>query len=214
MKTYNLFSILLFVCGLTLNAQSADQAKKLLDAVYQKADGYQNMQIDFRYILENQAENIKQEANGKAIIQKDKYLLELLGAIQLFDGQKLYVVNEEDEEVNISTPNDDDDALNPSKMMTFYQKGYNYAWDIEQNVSGRKIQYVKLYPRDPNSEVKYILMGVDKNTHHIYTIIQVLNNNTKVTLKVQSLKTDQPLSKNQFVFNKEKYKDFYINYLD
>ncbi|MDT8347752.1 MAG: outer membrane lipoprotein carrier protein LolA, partial [Flavobacteriaceae bacterium] len=96
MKTLNLFFVFTLFGCITVHAQSAEQAKKLLDAVYQKADSYQNMQIDFKYILENQAENIKQESNGKVIIEKDKYLLELLGAIQLFDGKKLYVVNEED----------------------------------------------------------------------------------------------------------------------
>ena len=30
------------------------------------------------------------------------------------------------------------------KMLTFYKKGYKYKWDIQQNVRGRKIQYVEL----------------------------------------------------------------------
>ena len=41
---------------------------------------------------------------------------------------------------------DDENAITPSKMLTFFQSGYTYSWDILQNIKGRKIQYIKLIP--------------------------------------------------------------------
>ena len=86
--------------------------------------------------------------------------------------------------------------------------------DIVQDVNGRKIQYIKLTPMDSNSEIKYVLLGIDTKTKHIYRLIEVGNNGTKTTLTVNSFKTNETLSKSLFTFDKNKFKDYYINKLD
>lgn len=206
--------ILAFILGgfLTTEAQNSAKAKALLNEVSKKVENYDNIVIDFKYTLENSAENIHQETRGDVSLAKEKYVLNLMGATRMFDGKKLYTINPEDEEINISNYNaDDDNAITPSKMLTFYNEGYTYKWDIAQNVKGRKIQYIKLTPIDSNAEIKNILLGIDPQTKHIYNMIQTQDNGTKVTITVNSFKTNQPLSKTLFVFNEAKYKDYYIN---
>src|SRR5699024_1584794 len=110
------------------------------------------------------------------------------------------------EEVVIeSNENKEEDAITPSKMLTFYTDGYNYQMDILQNVNGRQIQYVKLTPIDSNSQTKEILLGIDANTNHIYNLIEVVNNSTKSNITVSSLKTNEPLPDSMFSFDEQKY---------
>lgn len=209
--------ILLFaLLGLfTMNAQNADKAKSLLKEVSSKVKSYDNMVIDFKYVLENQAENISQETRGDVSIAGDKYMLNLMGTSQMFDGKKIYTIIPEDQEINIANyVAADDNAITPSKMFTFYENGYTYKWDITQDVKGRKIQYIKLTPIDSKADVKNILLGIDSQTKHIYNLIQTQDNGTKVTITVKSFKTNQPLAKNLFSFNADNYKDYYINRLD
>jgi hypothetical protein len=117
--------------------------------------------------------------------------------------------------VTISSVNEkDENTITPSKMLTFFNTGYKYAWDIEQNVRGRKIQYIKLTPNNAKDHRKEILLGVDIQTKHIYNVIEIGRNGTKTTLTVNSFKTNQPLSKNQFTFVQSKYPNYYINKLD
>src|SRR5699024_9922120 len=99
----------------------------------------------------------------------------------------------------------------PSKMFYFYEKGYTYEWDNEQNNDGRKIQYVKLIPDDKRTGVKEILLGVDVQTKHINKIIQITDDKNKITIDITGFRTDQPMSENLFKFNEEKYKSYYIN---
>jgi outer membrane lipoprotein-sorting protein len=221
MKIYNFkkmklkSTITLLFTILALNSFSQNKAKTLLNEVSQKVKSYQNISIDFKYVLENTSEKIKQETRGDVVLQGEKYKLNILGVTRLFDGKKLYTISPEDEEVTISSHTDDsDDNITPSKMLSFYENGYTYAMDIEQNVQGRKIQYVKLTPIDSNSEINYILLGIDAQTKHIYTLIQIGKNGTKTTLTVNSFKTNEPLSKSLFTFDATKYKDYYINKLD
>jgi outer membrane lipoprotein-sorting protein len=205
--------VLLVLVSYTTQAQNA--SKKLLDEVSTIVKGYDNISIDFKYVLVNLEENINQETRGNVIMQGDKYLLNILGITRIFDGKTLYSISPEDEEVTISSENSqDENTITPSKMLSFYEDGYNYKMDIVQNINGRKIQYIKLTPIDSNTEINHVLLGIDSNTKHIYTLIEVGANKTKTTLTVNSFKTNEPLSKTLFTFDKVKYKDYYINKID
>ncbi|WP_281846802.1 LolA family protein [Olleya namhaensis] len=206
--------VLFLLASSTIFAQDND-AKKLLNEVSAKAKGYDNIAIDFKYVLENSEENIKQETKGDVVMQGENYRLNILGITRIFDGTTIYSISPEDEEVTVSKGSDQDEStITPSKMLSFYKEGFTYKMDIIQDVSGRKIQYVKLIPIDSNSEIKYVLLGVDTKTKHIYRLIEVGKNGTKTTLTVNSFKTNEPLSKSLFTFDKTKYKDYYINKLD
>ncbi|GEM55520.1 hypothetical protein B0A58_10630 [Flavobacterium branchiophilum NBRC 15030 = ATCC 35035] len=205
---------LLTVCSFAAQAQDK-KAKELLDQVTSKIKTYKNIVIDFKYVLNNQKENINQESKGTVMMQGNQYVLNLMGVTKIFDGSKSYTINPEDEEVTISKVNEkEDNAITPSKMLTFFNTGYKYTWDIVQNVKGRKIQYIKLNANNPKDHRKEILLGIDIQTKNIYNLIEVGKNGTKTTLTVNSFKTNQPLSKNQFTFVASKYKNYYINKID
>ncbi len=213
MKMKKIIALLLIT--LSVNAFAQNKGKALLNEVSQKVKSYDNISIDFKYVLENTAESLKQVTKGDVIMQGDRYKLNILGITRLFDGRTLYSISPEDEEVTISEENDDEnDAITPSKMLSFYEDGYTYALDIEQDINGRKIQYVKLTPIDSSSEIKTILLGIDSKTKNIYNLIQIGKNSTKTTLTVNSFKTNETLSKTLFTFDANKYQDYYINKLD
>ena len=86
--------------------------------------------------------------------------------------------------------------------------------DIIQKIKGREIQYIKLNPIDSDSEIKYVLLGIDSITKHVYNLIEIGSNDTKTTLTINSFKTNQPLSNTFFYFDEKKYSDYYINKLD
>jgi len=202
---------LLIMCFAFAKAQTA---KELLKDVNTKISSYENIGIDFKYALSNETEGVNQETKGNVVMQGDKYSLELMGTTQLFDGTDVYTIVPEDEEITISAISDqDEDAITPSRMLSFFNEGYTQKMDITQNVKGRTIQYVKLTPMDSNSDIKHSLLGIDKQTKHIYRLIITQNNGTKITITVNSFKTNQPLAKNIFTFDKSKYQDYYINRL-
>lgn len=205
---------LLFIFSVTIQAQDK-QAKLLLDQVTTKVRSYNNIVIDFKYTLNNSKENINQDSKGNVILKGNQYVLNFMGVTKIFDGKKSYTVVPEDEEVTISSINENDDnAVTPSKMLTFFNSGYKYYMDKIQDVRGRKIQYIKLIPNSGKDQRKQILLGIDVQTKHIFNLIEMGKNGTKTTLTVNSFKTNQPLSKNQFTFVESKYPNYYINKLD
>ena len=207
-----LFTAIILFMGVSAYAQNSPKAKALLDEVYNKVTGYENIYVDFKYSLENTEANTKSETRGNATLMGDKYLVDLFGSKQLYDGKKVYTVVPDNEEVTIEDKSEDENTITPSKMLTFYREGHTYNWDILQDVQGRKIQYVKLVPIDTNSQITSILLGVDAETKHIYKLIETGNNGTKTTITVNSFKTNQALSNTLFTFDEKKYEDegYYI----
>jgi len=206
--------LMVFFVGFSAQAQDA-KAKALLDKVTAKVKSYDNITIDFKYSLNNTKENINQDSKGTVVMKGNQYVLNFMGITKLFDGKKTYTIVPEDEEVTISTLNEKDEtAITPSKMLTFFNKGYKCTMDIVQNVSGKKIQYVKLVPTNAKDQRKEILVGIDSKTNNLYNVIEIAKKGTKTTLTVNSFKTNQALPKNQFTFVASKYANYTITKLD
>lgn len=205
------FFFTLFFSSLVF-AQGIEQAKYLLDQVSEEMKSHENIRFDFSYVLENKKEQIRQEMEGNVTLAGDRYQLNFLDAIQLFDGDKIYTIVPENEEITITYPEDEEDvSVNPSKLLSFYEKGYGYEWDIEQRVMGKKIQFIKLLPNPVSDEVKYLLLGIDVDRKQVYRLIEVGANGTLTTLTLNNQEYNISLPPNYFVFDAKAYPNYYIN---
>lgn len=210
-KDFVILTITFFTIGMVFS-QNGVSAKKLLDGVSNKMSSYSNVFVDFDYVLDNESEDIQQKMSGDVVMQGDKYVVNLFGSTQIFDGSKTYTIIPENEEVNISDADiDSDNTFTPSKFYSFYKNGYTYFLDEIKEVNGKQIQFVKLIPIDSNSEIDSILVGIDLRTEHIYQIIEIGKNKTRTILTAKIIKTDQNLDSSLFKFNEKKYKE--LNYL-
>lgn len=209
-----IFILSLLFVALIGNAQSS-KADQLLKEVATKFKGYENVVFNYKGNLQNTKSQLNMDVQGEATLSGENYNVEFMGSTYIYNGSKLYVVNREDEQITISNQTDSDEGLiSPTNILTFYEKGYRSEWDIEQNVRGRKIQYIKLTPIKSDSEYKQVLLGIDINTKHIYNAIVTENSGTKATFTLLSLKTNQPLSKKCFNFDASDYDGWDIENLD
>lgn len=201
--------LLAITINLPLFAQNSS-AKKLLDEVSLKMGAYTNMKIDFSSKLVNREAGLLNEApiKGNVILSGEKYNLNYAGNNFIFDGKKLAIVNTEEKEVSITDGNMEEDGfIYPSKLLTFYKKGYRYKMGKLQNNKGRKIQYVELTPIDSNSDISKVKLGIDAKTKHIYNLIQIGTNGTETTITINAFKANLPLSIEVFSFDKSKYEE-------
>ena len=194
-------------------SQNSAKAQKLLELASKQMESYKNIKFEFSYVLNNRIEQINQESSGKVIVANDKYKLNFLDAIQLFDGEVLYTIVPENEEITVTKPQEEDDiGINPRELLQFYKEGYDYHWDIIQKVKGKNIQFVKLIPTQDNMDIQSLLVGIDTQQKHIYKLIEVGENGTVTTLTINNISVDNSLPANFFVFNEASYPNYYINY--
>ncbi|MBT3741573.1 MAG: outer membrane lipoprotein carrier protein LolA [Polaribacter sp.] len=192
-------------------SQNSEEAKSLLDEVSTKMGAYENMYLGFSQTLSNEDAGINEDdeppIRGVINLQKEKYSLNYLGNKFIYDGNKLYVINNDEKEISITEGDldGDDGFIYPSKLLTFYKDGYNFDMGKLQNINGRKIQFVTLNPIDSNSDIVKVELGIDAKTKHIYKLVQTGSNSSKTTFTITTFKSNQVLSENFFKFDKQKY---------
>ena len=199
-------------------SQNAEEAEILLNKVSENIKSYDNIYINYTYTLSNLEEDINQTNKGSFVTEGDNWKFVMLGVTRIFDGEKLYTIIPDDEEVTISTQNPDDEStITPNKMLYFYEEGYNFEMDIVQYVGRKKIQFVKLVPMDSDAEIKYILLGIDVEFNQIYKVIETGINDTQTTIAIVDFAVNLPLEESLFVFDREKYFEelnYYENIID
>ena len=204
-----IFSLLL-VSNISFG-QSSEEAKKLLDEVSTKMSSYKNMYIGFSQSLINLEAGIKEgdepPIRGEVNLAGEKYRLDYLGNQFIFDGKKLYVINNDEKEISVTDGDldDEDGFIYPSKLLTFYKQGYNFEMGKLKAVKGRRLQFVTLYPIDSNSEIVKVELAIDAKTKHIVQLLQTGENGSKTTFTITNFKSNLNLSNDFFSFDKEKY---------
>lgn len=214
--------ILLLIFGLfTMLSYSQDNsdAELLLNKVSENIKNYENIYINYAYTLQNIEEDINQTNNGSFVTEDEKWRFEMLGVTRIFDGNKLYSISPDDEEVTISSQDPEDETtITPNKMLYFYEEGYYFEMDESRFVGNgqfrKKIQYVKLIPKDSEAEIKYILLGIDTEFNQIYEVIETGKNETVTTISIVDFEFNLPLDSKLFIFDEEKYQYYYMNILD
>ena len=198
-------------------AQEEDNAKKILDQVSEKMGAYTNMQLDFSITLINKDAGIEKgdepPINGKIALKGEKYNLEYLGNTFIFDGNKLFVINHDDREITITEGDlsEDDGFIYPSKLLTFYQEGYNYQMGQLELIDKKKIQFVELFPIDSNSEIIKVKLGIDLEFQHMYQLVQIGENGAITKLTINKLESNTSISDSLFQFDQAKYEE--LDYL-
>lgn len=200
--------------GHYLVAQSHVEAKQLLKEASTKMKSYGSLEIKFNYTFENNRVDppIKQVQSGTIAIKGDDYHLTTESLEQIRIGNKLYNILHDDEEVQITTyeEEDEDAGLSPTRLLSFYEKGYSYKMGGTETVNGKKITYVILKPV-ASEEIDKIMIGIDSETKQIYSMKQWGTNGTVTTLVVEKLTPNPTWTKNPFQFRKSDYPGYYIS---
>ncbi len=211
MKKITILFLSIFLTTVTFS-QNSEKAKSLLDEVSTKMGAYKNMSINFSQTLSNADAGIMEgdepPIRGQISLQGEKYSLNYLGNKFIFDGKKLYVINNDEKEITVTDGDmgGDDGFIYPSKLLTFYKEGYNFEMGKLENLNGRKIQFVTLNPIDSQSDITKVELAIDAKTTHIYKLIQTGSNGSKTTFTITEFKSNQTLSNNYFSFDEAKYK--------
>ena len=137
-----------------------------------------------------------------------------MGITQICDGTNIYSIVSENEEVIISNIEESEDqTIKPSKLLNFYREGYLILWDKLHSDFNKKIQFVKLIPSNSESDINYLLLGIDISNNTISKLVEIGKNKTKTILNVNSITFDPVFEQDIFIFNENNYEGYYIEKL-
>lgn len=203
---------LLFVTNLM--AQQDPKAKEVLDKLSQTTKSHKSIQIEFSFTLENKKSNVNQTNEGEVALKGKSYRLQMpVFSMEIFcDGITTWSYLSEAKECNVSGVDEDDDGTsNPANIFTIYEKGFNYSYMGEENLTGNSVHVLDLIPVDKSKEFVKVRLYVDKVKFQIAKAQTFNKDGSTYILVLKSMKTNIEFKDDYFKFDKSKYPGVEIN---
>ena len=194
MKQKILFLTVLVCLTLTVNAQNAEQARKILDKTASLLNRKGGASANF--IFNN---GTKESFHGTIAIKGKKFYAKTQQASTWFNGKTQWTYMVKSEEVNVSNPNEAQQArMNPYKFITLYKKGYTLG--MTDTTNDYKIH---LIAQSKQSSIPEMYITINKKTN-LPTQVKMLQKEKWSTITISNFKAKN-LSDSMFSFN---LKDF------
>ncbi|TCC96006.1 LolA family protein [Pedobacter hiemivivus] len=189
-----------------VNAQTDAKAKAILNDVSKKYRSYDVVKADFSLIIDNQQANAKDTQQGTLYVKanSNKYKVSMTTQEMISDGKTLWTYLKEEKEVQVTNANSDD-ALNPAKIFTIYEKGFKYLYTGDKKVGTKIYQMIDLTPTDVNKSYFKIRLTIDKAARQIASALILEKNGNKYTYTVKSFVANAKVPESTFTFDAKKY---------
>lgn len=208
------FAALAFLMVANVMAQQDPKAKEVLDKLSQTTKGYKTIQIDFSFTLENKKNNVNQTNEGEVALKGKSYRLYMpVFSMEIFcDGITTWSYLTEAKECNIASVEDNKEgSLNPANIFTIYEKGFNFAYIGEENLTGKSVHVLDLFPVDKSKEFVKVRLYVDKVKSQIVKAQTFNKDGNTYILVLKNMKSNVDLKDDYFKFDKSKYPGVAIN---
>ena len=196
----------------SFSAQKIDaKAKTILDAVATNYKSKGNVYFKFVYGT-GEAKKVTKTEPGIFYSSKDLYKLKIMGTEQIFDGNKIYNISEEDQEITIAKPTGNEQMFSPLNYIEQYKKGYNVKYVGKIKVNGVNSDYIKLTPTK-NNGIKEVNLFINAAKKQLVKIEQFSNDNAVSIIAISNYVENQKLNSTMFTFDKNNYKNYFVTEL-
>ncbi len=154
---------LIFSLGKTF-AQTDLKAKAILAEASKKYKSFNIVKANFTYSIVSPQSDINQTGKGTlyAKSKENKYNVQLKDQDLISDGKSQWTYLKEDREVQLSDVDNKQDALNPARLFTIYEKGYKYLYVGQSKISGKTFYSIDLTPTDSKQPFFKVRLSIDK----------------------------------------------------
>ena len=196
----------------SFSAQKIDaKAKTILESVATNYKTKNNVYFKFVYGT-GIGKKVTKTEPGIFYSAKDQYKLKIMGTEQIFDGNKIYNISEEDKEITIAKPTGNEQMFSPLNYIEQYKKGYNVKYIGKLTVNGVNSDYIKLTPTS-NTGIKEVNLFINTAKKQLVKIEQFAKDNSVSVIAINDYKENQKLNPTTFTFDKDQYKNYFVTEL-
>lgn len=204
-----IFITILSLFGVVGYGQQDAKAKEILEKVTKTTQSLPSIDAKFSFEMNNKKENIQEKSVGTIVMKNKKYKLNIpqLGLQVTCDGKTIWSYSVKSNEVNISTLDEEtDDLMDPSRIFTIYERGFNYKFSGESVDCGVAVYDINLSPQKQTGEISNIMLMIDKQKMLIHGANMTGKDGNKYNVVINQFKTDGVYKDSDFVFDPSKYK--------
>ena len=188
-----------------VNAQVEDKkAREILDQVSAKAKSLKNMKFEFTYNMIDPKHKINETLKGTIVMMGQKFNLSFMGRTIISDGTTVWTYDKNANEIQISNVDPKNDALNPGKLLTSYDKSYKAKLIKTETVAGKVIHIIDITPIAGKAFYK-IRLTIDKAEMRVTSGTVYNKDNKTYTYTVNKFTANVQATDDMFKMDSKKY---------
>ena len=205
MKSLLSFFLLLFISTQFSFAQDA-KAQGILDKLSTKMKGLKSFYIEFSASIKNSETGTNENETGKGWVKGNKFSASYGENTIISNGLKTWTIVKEEKSVYESDAADDEDGINPKKLMTIWESGFKNKFIKEDKLNGESVNVIDLYPKNPSkAEYHTIVLYISKSDGELKKAIMKAKDGTVMTYSLTKFQENPDIDDSKFVFDKKKY---------
>jgi len=187
----------LLISSMTGFTQDDEKAKAVLDGVSTEMSTYKTIYIEFKSRIKT--EGVNSSSSGKAWIKGNKYYYEDASSRIWNNTEHLWNL-ELDEGVCYKSQADDEEGINPSKLLRIWEDGFKYQYYAKGSTTD--LHAIKLYPKNPK-ENKYhtLIVKIKKSKPEIHSMTVKTKDGMTLYYNITKLTPNIEVNDSKFKFD-------------
>lgn len=196
-----IFSLLIGIYGFAYGITPAEVMHKAVKKI-----GNSNG-ITGTYTISGSGNQINSTGNFK--FNNRKSFIDMAGGGKVwYDGKDMWTLNPKTKEITVTSPDDDEiGEINPLTYILNYTDNYNLFFS-KRKESGKYL--VLLNPKDKNSDIKAIEIGVNSNTYIPEHVIIRDKKDNRITVGLSNLNYNVKIKDSDFKFPVRDFKEYEV----
>jgi outer membrane lipoprotein-sorting protein len=200
-----LFFTILFPFLLTAQQFNQTVAKEIIQNSVKKSRSYKSVKADFKYIMENRMDSLKESQLGTFYLKDGNFKLMLGNQIIICDKKNVWTYLKDANEVQINSYNPAELEINPSEIFTMWETGFIYGYAGDEVLNSKSVQHLELTPNDKNLPYFKVKLYVDKNSKNVAKMQTFYKNSSIVTFEIKTITPDIEIKEGFFNFSITNY---------
>lgn len=211
MKIILLITVLFFSISQLHCQTELTKSQKILNKLSKKMKSLKSFYIEYSANIKNDELKQNDDFSGKGWVKNNKYYATYADNAIICNGLKTWTIITKDKEVYESDNSDDEDGINPKKLMTIWETGFKNKYIKEDKLSGESVDVIDLYPKNPKTaDYNTIVIYISKSKNELKKAVMKSNDGSIMTYKVTKFTSNPEIKDTKFAFDKKNYPGYKV----
>ncbi|MFT6981488.1 MAG: outer membrane lipoprotein-sorting protein [Crocinitomicaceae bacterium] len=202
-----LFTLLTFV-----SFGQDTKSQGILDDLSKKIKSHTSFYVEFSANIKNTSTGTDENETGKGWVQGDKYYASFGDNTIISNGKKTWTVVKEEKTVyEADADEQDDDMMNPKKLMTIWESGFKNKYGKEKELNGEAVHEIYLYPKSPGSvDYHTVVLYISKDQNELKKVLLKMKDGTRMTYRLTKYTANPEVNDSKFIYESKKYPGYTV----
>lgn len=182
------------------------KAQGVLDKLSKKVKANKSFYVEFSASVKS-ANGKTTNTTGKGWVKGEKFSATYGENTIISNGTKTWTVVKAEQTVyETDADSNDDESMNPKKLMTMWESGFKNKYEKEETLNGEKVHVINLYPKDAKkANYHTITLYISKSSNDLKKAVMKGKDGATMTYSLTKFTANPAVEDSKFVFDLKKY---------